>query len=92
MFAPLSSWLDAHIASHTSVGFFRPYDRDRRGVAPELWHLSYGPIASEYARALTPSLLRETVESADMLLKDVVLQNLDEIFTRFVTNTNPVMP
>jgi len=92
MFAPLSSWLDAHIASHTSFGFFRPYDRDRRGVAPELWHLSYGPIALEYARALTPSLLRDTLESADMLLKDVVLQNLDEIFTRFVTNTNPVMP
>lgn len=92
MFAPLSSWLDAHIASHTSFGFFRPYDRDRQGVAPELWHLSYAPIASEYSRALTPSLLRETLESADMMLKDVVLQNLDEIVTRFVRNTNPVMP
>jgi hypothetical protein len=36
--------------------------------------------------------LRDTVVSADMLLKDVVLANLEEIVDRFVRNTNPDMP
>lgn len=91
MFAPLSSWLDGRIANGSAFGFFRPYDRDRNGVAPERWHLSYAPLASVYARMLTPVLLRQTLESADMMLKDVVLAHLDEIVTRFVTNTNPAV-
>ena len=91
LFAPLSAWLDERIANGMAFGFFRPYDRDRNGVAPERWHLSYAPLASVYARMLTPTLLRQTIESADMLLKDVVLAHLDEIVTRFVTNTNPAV-
>lgn len=92
MFAPLSAWLDERIANRTASGFFRPYDRDRSGIAPERWHLSYGPLAAEFARMLSIELLRDTVVSADMLLKDVVLANLEEIVDRFVRNTNPDMP
>jgi LAS superfamily LD-carboxypeptidase LdcB len=92
MFAPFSAWLDDRIANRTSFGFFRPYDRDRSGIAPERWHLSYGPLAAEFARMLSIELLRDTVVSADMLLKDVVLSNLDEIVDRFVKNTNPDVP
>ena len=89
MFAPLSNWLDERIASRTAFGFFRPYDRDRQGIAPERWHLSHGPLASAFAGMLSTDLLRETIQGADMLLKDVVLENLDEILARFVRNTNP---
>jgi LAS superfamily LD-carboxypeptidase LdcB len=89
MFAPLHEWLDARIAEDTAFGFFRPYDSDRRGVAPERWHLSYAPISSVYTRMLTPELLRATIRQADMQLKDVVLDELDAIFERFVINTNP---
>jgi LAS superfamily LD-carboxypeptidase LdcB len=92
MFAPFSAWLDERIANRSSFGFFRPYDRDRSGIAPERWHLSYGPVASEFARMLSIELLRDTVVSADMLLKDVVLANLEEIVDRFVKNTNPDVP
>jgi LAS superfamily LD-carboxypeptidase LdcB len=88
MFGPLHEWLDARIAAGTSFGFLRPYDADRGGVAPERWHLSYVPVANAYLRQLTPDVLRATVERADMMLKHVVLQHLDEIYTRFVTNTN----
>jgi LAS superfamily LD-carboxypeptidase LdcB len=90
MFAPFHDWLDARIADGTAFGFFRPYDIDRHGVAPERWHLSYSPISTPYSRMLTPELLRDTVERADMLLKDVVLRELGTIFERFVINTNPV--
>jgi len=92
MFGLLHEWLDARMAAGTAFGFYRPYDRDRNGIAPERWHLSYAPIASRYAEDLTVNVLRETVRSADMALKEVVLEHLDEIFVRFITNTNPSFP
>ena len=89
MFGPLHDWLDERIRTSESFGFFRPYDRDRNGVAPERWHLSCAPVASAFATGLTVPFLRRTVEAADMRLKEVVLAHLDEIFRRFVTNTAP---
>lgn len=88
MFAPLHEWLDGRIAADAAFGFFRPYEQDRQGVARERWHLSYAPIAAACERGLTAELLRETIEKADIELKEVVLQQLDEIYERFVTNTN----
>jgi LAS superfamily LD-carboxypeptidase LdcB len=90
MFAPFHEWLDARIAERAAFGFFRPYDADRRGVAPERWHLSYAPVATACAQLLTRDVLRETITNAEMMLKGAVLANLDEIFERFVTNVNPV--
>lgn len=91
MFGPLHAWLDARMAAGTAFGFFRPYDLDRNGIAPERWHLSYAPIATDYLERLTPDLLRKTVEDSEMLLRDVVLEHLDEIYGRFVINTNPTL-
>jgi LAS superfamily LD-carboxypeptidase LdcB len=88
MFGPLHEWLDQKIAADAAFGFFRPYDQDRQGVAPERWHLSYAPAAAAYERGITTELLRETIQKADIELKEVVLQSLDEIYERFVTNTN----
>jgi LAS superfamily LD-carboxypeptidase LdcB len=88
MFAPLHEWLDERIASGTAFGFFRPYDRDRGGIAPERWHLSHAPTARECEQLLTVDVLRATIEDAGIALKSVVLANADEIFERFVTNIN----
>lgn len=88
MHGPLHAWLDARMAAGTSFGFFRPYDIDRGGVAPERWHLSHAPLASTFARQLTPELLRPVIAAADMRLQDVVLLNLDQMFRRFVTNVS----
>ena len=88
-FASFSAWMDERIASGTSFGFFRPYDRERNGVAPERWHLSYAPVANEFVSTLSAHVLRTTIVAADMRLKETVLTNLDEIMTRFVRNTNP---
>ena len=89
MHAPLHEWLDERMATGTAYGFYRPFDRDRGGVAPERWHLSHAPLASQFAPLLTVDVLRETVAHADLALKDVVLEHLDEIYTRFVTNVSP---
>jgi LAS superfamily LD-carboxypeptidase LdcB len=87
MFGPMHAWLDQRIAADSGFGFFRPYDQDRRGVAPERWHLSHAPTAARYGLRLTPELLRETIRIADIELKEAVLQNLDEIYARYVINT-----
>lgn len=86
MFGPLHAWLDERMAAGTAFGFFRPYDRDRGGVAPERWHVSHGPTADPLLMALTPDVLRATVQAADMRLKEVVLAELDTIVERFVVN------
>lgn len=91
MFGPLHEWLDARMAAGTAFGFFRPYDRDRGGVAPERWHLSHAPIATEYASRLTVAKVRETIAHADIALRDAVLADLEEIYDRFVVNVNPVV-
>ena len=89
-FAPMHRWLDERIARGAAFGFFRPYDRDRGGVAPERWHLSHAPTAATFAGALTVDLLHEVIGGADLRLKDVVLDHLTEIHERFVTNVNRV--
>jgi len=88
MFGPLHAWIDDQIAAGTAFGFFRPYDCDRGGVAPERWHLSFRPVADRHLEQLTPAVLRETVVQSDLLLKAVVLQHLETIHERFVTNIN----
>lgn len=92
MFSPLHDWLDTRIAAGSSFGFFRPYDRDRGGVAPERWHLSCAPVAAAFVEGLSPDVLRDTVRSADLRLRDAVLEHLDEIFERFVVNTGSPRP
>jgi LAS superfamily LD-carboxypeptidase LdcB len=92
MFGPLHAWLDERIAAGTSFGFFRPYDRDRGGVAPERWHLSYAPVSAAYLRCLTVSLLREAVAGGELELTPVVLGHLETIHRRFVLNINPNGP
>lgn len=90
MFGPLHAWLDERMATGAAFGFFRPYDRDRGGVAPERWHLSHAPTADPLLAALTPDVLRATVAQADLRLKDVVLEELDAIVERFVVNIHRV--
>jgi LAS superfamily LD-carboxypeptidase LdcB len=88
MFGPLHEWLDRRIAAGSAFGFFRPYDADRGGVAPERWHLSHGPTAALYRQLLTQDVLEATIREADIALKGVVLERLGEIYERFVINVN----
>jgi hypothetical protein len=67
VFGPLHRWIDARIESRESFGFFRPYDRDRGGVAPERWHLSFAPLAAGYEEVLTPDTLRRAWRSCRQL-------------------------
>lgn len=79
-FSKMHTWLDQKMKS---FGFFRPYETDRGGVSPERWHLSYAPLAEKYLKAHSLEGIRETLESTELELKDVVLDELDEIYSRF---------
>lgn len=83
-FGPLHRWLDERIAAGASHGFFRPYDRDRGGVAPERWHLSYAPTAARYQRQLAARTLLEGLDSPALALRDAVVQHWPTIYARYI--------
>ncbi len=84
VFAPMHNWLDVQIAAGDSCGFIRPYGEDLGGVAVERWHLSYAPIALQCQRQLSVQLLRRVIGGADILGHTLILDNLDQLYRRFV--------
>lgn len=92
IFGKLSTWLDTRISDREAFGFYRPYDVDRGGVAPEKWHLSFRPIADEYLGEFSFEVFKKFLESdayKDMELRDIVLAHAETIYQRYVINVNP---
>jgi LAS superfamily LD-carboxypeptidase LdcB len=83
VFERLARWLDDNLQR---FGFFRPYDRDRGGVYPEPWHISYAPVSTRAQAALSLDVISGALEDADVLGKEQVLQQLPEIYRRYVAN------
>ena len=81
VFGALDRWLTEHAGS---FGFFRPYDRDRGGVQPEPWHLSFAPVSSAALGALTVEVLRQALAGADLAGAEAVWPQLGEIHERYV--------
>lgn len=90
IFGPLHDWLDIKINKDSAFGFFRPYNIDRNGVAQERWHLSYSPISIPFLEQFSIEVLRNTIKQADILLKETLLNNLVEIYKKFVINIGKV--
>lgn len=87
-FAKFHCWLSEELCTSTG-DFFRPYAQDCGGIAPEPWHLSYAPLANQFAREYSESLLREQLEVTELQLKNTVLENLSEIYQRFICISKP---
>ncbi|MFL0810980.1 MAG: M15 family metallopeptidase [Agarilytica sp.] len=83
-FYPFYLWLNDYL-QQKSCAFYRPYNIDCGGVAREPWHLSHKATAGPFEALLNFEAFRSCVESLDIALKKEVLENLDEIFTRFVS-------
>lgn len=81
VFEEFHSWLDENL---DQFNFFRPYAQDTGGIAPEKWHLSYAPLALEFQKILTYELLEETIKNSDIVLKPIILEELPEIYQRFI--------
>lgn len=84
--AALHDWLDSKISSQDAYGFYRPYATDRGGVSPERWHISYHLLSRRYLEAFTFSIFKKNLEESEILLKEVLLDNADEIYQRFFLN------
>ena len=94
LFAPMMTWLDDYLQQQGAPDFFRPYLQDNGGVSPELWHLSYRPVASRYEQQYSLSLLRDYLSALTSKEKklgalleeqEAVLENLPSIYQRFIT-------
>jgi LAS superfamily LD-carboxypeptidase LdcB len=89
VFDPLHCWLDARMAGGQPRGFYRPYARDRGGVAPERWHLSYAALSTGCAAHLTADLLESCWHCDEvgegLLLYDEIEVQLPQIMQRYVS-------
>ena len=85
-FGPLHDWLDGEINNQTAYGFFRPYEKDLGGVAPERWHLSYRPLSESYLESYSLDVFIENLNSTQLDLKEILLKNPEHYYERFVLN------
>ncbi len=84
-FDALHQWFDLQLQNNQAEGFFRPYSQEGDGVAVERWHLSYAPLAIEFQRYFTLDKLVDFISEQELALKATVLENIEEIYQRFVT-------
>lgn len=84
-FADLTEWLDLQMGEYD---FFRPYARDRGGVAAEPWHLSYRPLAREAQRLLTPEILLDSWKDHQVAGAEWLTPRMPALFGRYITNVD----
>ncbi len=82
-FAAFHYWLNAELMN-CSRGFFRPFCDGVGAVAAEPWHLSYAPVANVYAAQMSEAIVRAQIQISDIALKETLLENLSEIYQRFI--------
>jgi LAS superfamily LD-carboxypeptidase LdcB len=84
LFKAFHGWLDDCINSGDSHGFFRPFDLDRGGVAPEPWHLSYRPLADSFARSFDFDAFQRLMAQGEWPLLERIKPRAQEIYQRYV--------
>ena len=85
-FAKLSQWLDTHLEE---FGFYRPYQHDLGGVAPELWHISHIAQSEQLMSHLSLEVLHNCIKESNLFGKDAILTHLPALYERFVLNVSP---
>ncbi|WP_299015980.1 M15 family metallopeptidase [uncultured Photobacterium sp.] len=81
--AEFSAWLNQHMEQ---FGFYLPYAEERGGVAAEPWHISYYPISRHLLQQLTPELLYHTLNASQIAGKSQILENLDNLYSKYIEN------
>ena len=76
-------WLTQELQQNPQ-DFFRPYVEGVGSISPEPWHLSYLPLAHQFAIQLSEDSLREKIQATDIQLKDSILKNLSIIFAQYI--------
>jgi LAS superfamily LD-carboxypeptidase LdcB len=81
VFARLGAWLPQQCERY---GFFLPYDRDRGGVQPEPWHVSFAPVSDAALPSLTLPVLAAALSGVELAGAAVVRRQLHDIHARYV--------
>lgn len=92
-FDPLHCWLDGQIAAGRSHGFFRPYDGDRGGVAPERWHLSFAPLSLSFSEQMDAELLAacwDGLSDGELAHRKLLLERLPLLVEQYLYRVAPV--
>lgn len=89
VFGGLHRWLDRQIENGQALGFYRPYAEDHGGVAPEPWHLSYGPESRRFRQLLAPQACYHFLAQQPITLGSTVLEHFEEIYQRFIMPAEP---
>lgn len=86
--ADLHLWLDEKIKQNQAFGFFRPYDtpRNNTGVGMEKWHISFSKLSDNYLSAYTHDIFIQNIKTADILLKDEILEHSQLIYENYILN------
>ena len=92
-FHRLSRWFSEREARQESEGFFRPYETDTGGVAPEPWHISFRgseepkpedliqPLSSLWS---TGTLAGTNCSFPPLACASLVLDHVDQLLDRYV--------
>ncbi len=85
-FAAFSVWLNRKIQEDKSYSYYRPYQEDLGGVAPEAWHISYANVSRDYHEQYTYEIFCELLEHQKMrelTYLDEVKANSQQIYYHF---------
>jgi LAS superfamily LD-carboxypeptidase LdcB len=88
-FYKFRNWFDETIEKKSGLGFFRPYQNDRGGVAPEMWHLSHRAVSEELLHNYSIDLFKQHIDSlneSEFLLLDEVRDNFEKIYHDYIIN------
>jgi len=89
MFYKMKCFFDDLIENENGLGFFRPYEIDQNGVAPEMWHISDFKVAQVYYQEFNFNNFLEFLDeqnSDDFLFLDIVKDHAQKIFKQYIQN------
>ena len=84
-FAAMTQWLDSNLEDY---GFYRPYQQDLGGVAPEPWHISHIQQAQQLMQHQSIAALTDTIQNSDVAGKAAILVHLPQLYQRYVLNVS----
>ncbi len=81
--AELETWLTQNLQQFS---FFRPYQIDSGGIAPEPWHISYQPIASQIQSNITLTNLKNTWKKHPWCGSSWASENAAKLYQIYINN------
>lgn len=81
----LAQWMTENLEEY---GFYRPYLKDKGGVAVEPWHISHKIISNAMLHLMSPDEFEKLIRGLDIEGKATILANLDRIWQQFILNVD----